>query len=152
MKRFAILAKRTIRNTKGEAYLVRYVLLKTPWFALYLHNILLSDEDRHCHDHPYDFWSFVFRGQYRETTQRSVNVAGIFDIRTENRRVYKAPALNIKQAETLHRLDLHHGPVWSLVWCGRRRRDWGFQTEQGWVDHASYLDQTHGPGNWGYSW
>jgi hypothetical protein len=146
-KPWAFFKKRTIHNTRGEPYLVRWILIRTPWFALYLHKILLSDDDRHCHDHPWNFWSLILKGQYRETTQRRVD-AGLFALRSRTQRTYKAPALNRKQAEDLHRLDLRHGPVWSLVWCGRRRRDWGFQTDEGWVDHASYLDERFGPENW----
>ena len=47
-----------------------------------------------------------------------------------------------------HRLELHEGPVWSLVFMGRKVREWGFQTEDGWVHHEDYLDKVYGKGNW----
>jgi hypothetical protein len=30
---------------------------------------------------------------------------------------------------------------WSLCLIFRRRRDWGFHTKSGWVDHQTFLEQ-----------
>src|SRR5271157_1654536 len=55
-----------IISQKGQVHFRRYRLLSTPWFNVYLHQILKSDEDRHFHDHPWSFFSFLLKGSYRE--------------------------------------------------------------------------------------
>jgi hypothetical protein len=47
----------------GGSYMRRYIF-RTPWFTLRLHHILRSDDDRHLHDHPFDFTSFLLTGGY----------------------------------------------------------------------------------------
>ena len=52
------LAKEII-SKDGVVHFRRYRLLSTPWFNIYIHNILRSDEDAHFHDHPWGFFSFI---------------------------------------------------------------------------------------------
>lgn len=47
-------------------YLRRFYLLRTRWFNLFLHYIAMSDDDRFCHDHPWDFWTFILKNGYLE--------------------------------------------------------------------------------------
>ena len=162
-KKLVLFTKFVIHNGRGEPYLIRYILIRTPWFALYVHKILQSDDDRDCHDHPADFWSLILKGRYTEQTfaGESRDVRHIIGRdgqveRTEvgpthtsyNYREFTVLDINKKRAEDLHRLDLNHGPVWSLLWSGRKRRDWGFMTDEGWVDHNTYLDRKFGPNGW----
>lgn len=49
-----------------QVYLRRLRILQTPWFAVYLHWIFKTDEDRDPHDHPFVFRSFIVRGGYVE--------------------------------------------------------------------------------------
>jgi len=92
-----------------------------------LHKILRSDDDRHFHDHPFDFVSFILHGHYVEVTPDGKRSFFDFDI-------------NRKRAEELHRLVLPEGgPVWTLVFTGPKRRSWGFQTEAGWVHWREYV-------------
>ena len=44
-----------------KLYLTRYVLFRTPWFGIYVHQIH-AHGDRHPHNHPRQFWSLVLRG------------------------------------------------------------------------------------------
>jgi hypothetical protein len=48
--------------------LIRYQLLRTPWFNIYLHHFLRSDNDRHFHDHPWHFLTILLAGGYIEHT------------------------------------------------------------------------------------
>lgn len=136
MKRghFAIFHKTVIRNAAGDAYLVRWRLLQTPWFAVYLHHILRSDDDRALHDHPWSFASVILAGGYFEHTPRG--------------RFWRQPgSIILHRAEELHRIELGPSraaiggtlPAWTLVFCGRRRRPWGFSTAAGWRESAPYL-------------
>lgn len=45
-----------------------------------------------------------------------------------------------RQAEALHRLVLPAGTTaWTLFFTWPKRREWGFETPDGWVHHVSYL-------------
>ena len=45
---------RKIYRRPTELYLHRFYLVRTPWFGVYIHKILLSDYPV-PHDHPWDF-------------------------------------------------------------------------------------------------
>jgi len=96
------------------------VLPKTPWFKVYVHKFLRSDEDRALHDHPWEFWSVMLRGTYIEVTE---------DARTV-RSVRKHPVVH-RPATWRHRVELvGHGvaeqPCWTLIVTGPKVREWGF--------------------------
>lgn len=115
-------------------YMRRWIL-RTPWGTLRLHNILRSDEDRHLHDHPFDFTSLLLTGGYTEEAYTESTPS--FD----NSRTAKTwPRFSIvrKQAEEAHRLIVDK-PLWTFVVSGPKRRSWGFHTEKGWVHHREYL-------------
>lgn len=111
-------------------YMRRWIL-RTPWGTLRLHNILRSDEDRHLHDHPFDFTSLLLTGGYDEVTPKHFHASQL---------VKSWPRFSIvrKRAEESHRLIVHK-PLWTLVVSGPKRRSWGFHTEQGWIHHRDYL-------------
>jgi hypothetical protein len=115
-----------IRNQFGEVYMDRFY--PTGDKSLRFHHILESDSDRDLHDHPWDFVSLILEGRYHETTEDGTTIE------------YGEGDLLIRQAETLHRLTLDDGPVWTYVVTGPVRRRWGFQTEYGWVHWRDYLD------------
>lgn len=98
---------------EGRPYINRWRIVQTPWFALYLHHILSSDDlARGLHDHPWDFLSLILSGGYWEITPEG--------------RTWRGPGSVVR-----HKAEDYHGvectrPAWTLVWCGRRRRGWGF--------------------------
>jgi len=114
-----------IGRTDIGNYMHRWVL-RTPWFQLRLHHILRSDKGRDPHDHPFDFRSFLLSGPYTEHTPQGVKVWPRFSFIK-------------KKAEDLHFLELHDGPVWTLVFATRERRVWGFQTPDRWVPWHEYF-------------
>lgn len=105
-------------------YLRRLYLLRTPWFQVMLHRILRPDPDRHLHDHPWDFLSLVLRGWYQE--QRG-------------RRIHTRRWWNFCRAEGAHKITVVSPDCITLVFTGRKRRDWGFHTPTGWVHWKSYI-------------
>jgi hypothetical protein len=106
-------------------YMRRWVV-KTPWFLVRLHHIMRGDSDRHFHDHPFDFVSFILRGGYVEhTPERSP-------------RAFKPGDVVVKKATDLHYLKLIDGPAWTLVFTSPYYREWGFKTECGWVKADQY--------------
>lgn len=104
--------------------LVRYFLLRTRWFSLYLHHFVRSDNDRHFHDHPWGFCTFLLTGGYWENTPGG---------RFWRRRF----SVLCRPAEWQHWVEIKR-PVWTLILVTRKSREWGFITERGWVDWQSY--------------
>jgi len=132
--RFKLLARRTIHDFDGQPYLRRWTLVETPWFKLMLHHILRSDADRELHDHPYDFTSLILWGGYLEHLEPPAgSELNVFRWR-------EVGTLVRHQAEDLHRIELPAGcTAWTLVFCGRRRRTWGFKTKFGWMPWERYV-------------
>jgi len=114
-----------IKGCHGDAYLIRYFLLRTPWFSIYLHHILRSDEDRELHDHPWSFWSIIIWGGYWEYTHTGV-------------KRYHPGSILWRQLPCPHRLEVDQ-PAWTLVIKGPRKREWGFYTSEGWLPWHSFL-------------
>jgi hypothetical protein len=117
-------------------YMHRWIL-RTPWGTLRLHHILRSDDDRHLHDHPFDFTSFLLTAAYTEIIG---HVAGAGVLGGTVEKIWPRFSIVRKHAEDPHRLILHR-PVWTFVVSGPKRRRWGFYTPKGWIHHLRYLDE-----------
>ena len=123
-----------ITGGDGSAYLVRYYLIKIPVFRIFLHHILRSDEDRHLHDHPWNFVSLILWNGYREERPDGVHP--------------RCPGHVVRRLRThAHRLELKR-PAWTLVFSTGRKYDWGFYMDDCWVHYVTYLDMKFGPGNY----
>ena len=121
-----------ISEPNGEVYMQRYFLDASK--NLRIHHIMMSDPDRDLHDHPWDFVSLILEGVYIEETED-----GRF-------KQYRTGDVLLRTAETLHRLVLPEGPVWTYVVTQPVRRRWGFQTLQyGWVPWRDYYRSTGRP-------
>lgn len=105
--------------------LIRYFVLRTPLFAIFLHHFRRSDNDRHVHDHPWSFVTLLLSGGYWEHLPD----------RTSKWR--KRFSILYRPAEWQHWVEIEK-PVWTLVLRLRRRREWGFVTPRGWINHSAY--------------
>jgi hypothetical protein len=119
----------TIWSRKAPGPYLTRVLLG----PLRLHIFHRGDLDPDPHDHPADFWTFPLVSYVEE-----FRTADGF---TETR-VVRAFRLHHRTAEFAHRVI---GPacdrgeqVATLVLWGRRRRDWGFHTSDGFVPWQTY--------------
>jgi hypothetical protein len=121
-----ILLVREIASKAGDVHFRRYRLIQTPWFALYVHHILIEDRDRHRHSHPWSFWGLILRGGYRESLSGGAVVTR------------RPGSLAYRRAEDFHKVEELLGPTWSLCLVGRRRDTWGYETARGFVDHELY--------------
>lgn len=108
--------------------LERYYLIDTRWFALYLHHLMTSDEDRALHDHPWSFITFLLSSGYYEVVED-----GWPHMELWRRRF----SVLYRPAEWRHRLHLVR-PCWTLVLRFRRRRDWGFWLPSGFMNWREY--------------
>lgn len=115
------LPKKDIGDGKGNVFFWRHTVLKTPWFAVYLHRFERSDADRCLHDHPWPFISLILRGGY-------------FEDMVDGRHWRRPGTVLVRRAEAAHRIELDPGrpKPWSLVVVGRKARAWGFYTLHGW--------------------
>lgn len=141
-----------IVNGEGEAYLKRYTLMHQPDLRVYLHQILLSDDDRALHDHPWDFKTILLSGGYYEeipagwnNLRRSAHGALVGTM--ETKKIFHPRFSVIRhKAEDLHRIDLPDGkPVWTLFIAGNKSREWGFMSPKGWVHWREYINEKFGP-------
>lgn len=92
---------------------------------VWVHEILLPDEDRAYHDHPWDYRTILLSGAYDEQTPE------------EKASFEQGDALE-RKGDSLHRL-LVPSPVVTLFMTSKLWRKWGFMTERGWVEATEYL-------------
>ena len=109
----------------GAEYMRRFYLHRGRGRQARFHLISASDPGRDFHDHPWDYTTRLLSGTYTEHTPDGV-------VR------YQAPCTLTRKAESLHRLELADGPVWTYFVTGRFRRTWGFATNSGWVAYTDY--------------
>lgn len=118
---------------EDRPYLRRHWLLpRNRFFNVYVHEFLRSDDDRALHDHPWLFnASWMLSGTYREWTPCSC-VQCVIDggVAATDR---KKGAIAFRWGSAPHRIELTHGPCWTVFITGPRVREWGFHCPAGWV-------------------
>jgi hypothetical protein len=116
------------RVDKAVAYLSRWYAWGNPfsWSFLAIHQIHKSDADAHLHSHPFHYVALQLWGTMYEVQPDGVHKrrAGYFRIRSR---------------QSMHRLVLPHGEVYSLFLGFGRRGSWGFNVNGRIVDHKEYL-------------
>lgn len=115
-------------NPELGPLMIRYYLTpKVFGLRLVVHKFLRSDNDRHFHDHPWNFISLILNGCYYEHQPD-----GVF--RRAAGSVLKRPKYHRHWVELLGKT-----PVYTIVLLWGRRRDWGFWlTDTEWVKQDSY--------------
>lgn len=130
----------TIWGADRTPYMTRVILGR-----LRLHVFHRGDGDD-MHDHPADFWTFPLVS-YVEEIEHPWSGGHTL------RRVVRAFRLHRRKAEFLHKVlgrwdgkpfgrgepGWDAGQIATLVWWGRKRREWGFWTADGWVDWRAYV-------------
>lgn len=137
--RWAFFRREVIRDSDGTPYLTRLRVLQTPLFAIYLHWIHRPDADAELHDHPWSFASVILRGGYTEEREGQWWwwYGERVRLRSSQRRGWLSIA--IRRATDLHRISDVKPNTVSLVLCGPRVREWGFQTINGWMNWRDFL-------------
>lgn len=125
--------KETISHTDGRPYLVRWKIIHTKWFGLFLHYFQTSDEDRDFHDHPFAYASVILWPGYREHTADSVE-------RKYPGMVLFRKATHTHRVELLRRPDGSERRGWTLVFLTGKYREWGFHTKDGFVHNRDYIN------------
>ena len=121
----------------NELYMRRWKLFDHPAIGgIYVHNILLGDQDRHLHDHPFNFTSFILRGSYTEV--RRIKLGALWGLATPV--IRKAFSVNRVTHFTYHRIADVSPNTWTLVFHGPRTKKWGFSVNGKFVEHTEYLN------------
>lgn len=118
---------------ENEPYLERYYIFlkdrKNFPFNIFIHKFLKSDPDD-LHDHPWLFISIPIYPGYWEylENQKEPHWRGPFNFKYAS-------------ANTFHRIKLHddYNYCWSIFITGKPIREWGFQTDYGWINNKNYL-------------
>jgi hypothetical protein len=124
-----------ISSRYGEVHFRRYRIISSPWFNIYIHHILKSDEDLHPHSHPFDFISIILYGGYEEvrhinTSNRLIDYLGVKTI---------VKWFTSFKYNEFHKIKLLKNSCVTLVFTGPRiTKDWGYLTEKGFIQHEEY--------------
>lgn len=133
--RWAFMQRMTIPCENGLDYLTRLRLVQTPWFGVYLHDLYEPDGDRDPHDHPWNFTSIILRGYYTEVVYPAPNVSLEIGRYTRTWRMFSRHKMTTDMA---HRIFFVAPKTKSLILVGKRSRNWGFFTDNGWVSWQEY--------------
>lgn len=150
-----------------DPYMRRWwVIPRNPYFNIYLHHFLRSDDDRALHDHPWDNMSVLLKGSYIEHMPADPKKWMEEGDRTEITAVRKAPYFYRRKADAIHRVELFkietpnpsnpqwdglgilrnrpsggkyaEKPVWTLFLTGPWQRTWGFWCPKGFKGWKEY--------------
>jgi hypothetical protein len=134
--------KRIIMDrVNNEPYLERYYIFlkdRTSFpFNVFLHRFLKGDPDD-VHDHPWNYATFILKGGYWEWIPQ-FNSEG--QKTCEIGKWRGAGHFRICRANSFHRIELDPGvETWTLFMPMQKKREWGFLTRKGWVQHKEYLN------------
>lgn len=130
-KRWAFMSRKVI-GRPDNPMLVRWRLIQTPWFGIYLHIIWREDLDRLPHDHPWSFRSWVVRGGYIEEFWPDIRLMGHSEVRAFGQIgrikgwVSKPQWTHRFRPTEAHRITFVLPHTTTLVVVGRKFRTWGF--------------------------
>ncbi len=132
--RWALNAKMLIPCRDGVPYLFRRRLIQTPWFGVYLHDIFEPDADRDPHNHPWTFISIVLRGSYTEALHPIPWVVPTLS----REQTWRRWSVHRMTRASAHRITYAEPGLKTLIVTGRRRANWGFFTDLGFVKWQDY--------------
>ncbi|RWZ87178.1 MAG: hypothetical protein EO766_11605 [Hydrotalea sp. AMD] len=107
-----------------DPYMKRWCLI-TPWFSIRIHHWFRGDDDRHYHDHDWDFTCIVLSGSYWDLSYTDNN--GVEDVTYD---LLTPGSIRHRKAEFRH--IVRTNGCWTLVITGKKRRKFGF-----WVPNKS---------------
>lgn len=129
-----IITKRDILDITGnDLYLRRWSFWLPFGWSIKIHKIVRADDDRCQHDHPWIFIRVVLKGGYVE--HRGDKAVTLKPWRPwAPLRIY--PAMGSFKHRIAYLLD---GPSWTLILCGRKTKEWGFFTKEGWMPWKKFI-------------
>lgn len=99
--------------------------------SIRIHHIVLPDQDRHLHDHPWNARTFILKGYYKEERRRDTT-----RVRTWRN---AGDTAALKFAEYHRITDVSEDGVWTMFVTGKYRGTWGFMVDGAKVQWRQYL-------------
>ena len=93
-----------------DPYMRRWALI-TRWFSIRIHHWYRGDDDRHFHDHNWNFWCMVLKGSYDDHSDNGIDTLNRWSVR-------------YRKAEYSHIVKTNG--CWTLVITGKQFRQFGF--------------------------
>lgn len=136
----------------GDLYMERFWLFnpypdtgasgadRKPWrfpISIRIHRIVLPDQDRDLHDHPWNARTVILRGGYTEQRLLRLGSDGSQLIAWVDRNAGDTATLKFGE---YHRItEVTDGGVWTLFITGKYRGTWGFLVDGVKVQWRKYL-------------
>jgi len=98
-------------------YMRRYVL-NLKWFSIRLHIWYRSDDKRFMHNHAFNFWGIILKGQYEDVTEK-------YD--TNYHENMYAGEIYYRKASHTHYVGNPKPGTMTLLFCGPKIQNWGFK-------------------------
>jgi len=132
-----------IRNKSDQTYMYRYWLFNpynSHWWSNWLpsiriHHIVLPDDDRALHDHPWDAKTFILKGWYHERRLYQDH-HGEFEYGAYRRQGDTA-RLDFGEFHTID--EVSPKGVWTMFVTFKYRGTWGFRCNGKKVNWKEYL-------------
>ena len=102
-------------------YLKRWVLIFFG-YSIRLHHWIRSDDKRFMHCHPWDFTTYVVKGKYYDVSSAKTKSGLEYHLVD----TVKAGERRHRKAEHKHYVDVPLEGAWTILFCGRPKRKWGF--------------------------
>jgi len=149
---------RHITDSDGRVYMERYWLFnpyetadgvrpKRSWWrqalpSIRLHRIMLPDDARHLHDHPWNARTIILDGWYVE---RRPHWSALLDDELDELNTYLRTMRAGDTAQVLygqyHRIEeISAGGVWTMFITWKYRGTWGFYVNGRKIGYQKYLD------------
>lgn len=124
----------------GNPYMYRWHIIRGDDANTYFHVQVADDPERPLHDHPWDNFSVILSGGYREVMSMEAAMPTERNTYTFNR---KKGDVIYRHAAWPHRLFLPrvYPYTMTLFSTGPKVRDWGFWYETGWVPFEKVTKQ-----------
>ncbi|CAN7739796.1 hypothetical protein [Duganella sp. LjRoot269] len=142
----------------GELYMERFWLFnaypdtgesgadRSRWafpISIRIHHILLRDQDRHLHDHPWNARTIVLRGWYAEDRPYAGEPLPpglpVPEFKEHLRLAGHTAQIDFGQYHRITKLPPGGGGVWTMFITGRHRGTWGFDVDGAKVQWRKYL-------------
>ena len=115
-----------IRSKLGALHFQRYAIIETSFFAVYIHKIYRPDADKHLHTHPWNFWTIVLSGSYKELTVNGSTVKAEGTVGSGDR-------------SFVHKIEeIVRGPITTLFITWGKSQPWGYLVNGEIVEQSEY--------------
>lgn len=142
-KRYSFWKRFQVRGPMG-VYLRRLRVIETPMARFYVHRLDGPDPDPQPHDHPWPFISFIWKGGYTEEFYENLDTRHGRMVPSRYNTWRRFSVHRMHPSRVAHRIiEVQPGTI-SLILAGRRSREWGFLTPEGWEQWSEYLNRMYG--------